>query len=192
LSFEGAVDALVKTYSPILSVFLEEKSAKALSLHKPMSCFKFLYCAHFLSDVLKQLYFLCKQFQRSDIDFSSVNPLLHSTVSVLERLKDSKDGAVLSAFLKQVPSSPCVDASGLCTFEFQGHTLRDSAKQREEAVSACDKFIVGVMENLKDRFVCEGDSKIMSALCAVFQPSVIASSSALSKETLATLTKYLD
>lgn len=62
LSFEGAVDAVVKTYPSLLSVFLEEKSAKARSLHKPLSCFKFLYCADFLSDVLKQLCFLCKQF----------------------------------------------------------------------------------------------------------------------------------
>lgn len=62
LSFEGAVDAVVKTYPSLLSVFLEEKSAKTRSLHKPLSCFKFLYCADFLSDVLKQLCFLCKQF----------------------------------------------------------------------------------------------------------------------------------
>lgn len=51
LSFESAVDAVVKTYPSLLPVFLKEKSAKALSLHKPLSCFKFLYCAHFLSDV---------------------------------------------------------------------------------------------------------------------------------------------
>lgn len=93
------------------SVFVEEKSAKALSPHKSLSCSKFLYCAQFLSDVLKQLCFLCKQFQRSDSDFSSVNPLLNSTVSVLERLRDSKYGTVLSSLLQQAPYSPSVDSS---------------------------------------------------------------------------------
>ena len=191
LSFEGAVDAVVKTYPSLLSVFLEEKSAKALSLHKPLSCYKFLYCAHFLSDVLKQLCFLCKQFQRSDIDFSSVNPLLHSTVSVLERLRDSKDGTVLSSFLQQAPSSPSVDSSGLCTFDFKGHCIRDSSKQRAEAVSACEKFVSGVIANLRDRFVSEGDGKVMSALCSIFDPSFISSTIPPSQETLTTLSDFL-
>lgn len=191
LSFEGAVDAVVKTYPSLLSVFLEEKSAKALSLHKSLSCYKFLYCAHFSSDVLKQLCFFCKQFQRSDIDFSSVNPLLHSTVSVLERLRDSKDGTVLSSFLQQAPSSPSVDSSGLCTFDFKGHCIRDSSKQRAEAVSACEKFVSGVIANLRDRFVSEGDGKVMSALCSIFDPSFISSTIPPSQETLTTLSDFL-
>ena len=191
LSFEGSVEAVVRNYPSLLSVFLEEKSAKALSLHKPLSCYKFLYCAHFLSDVLKQLCFLCKQFQRSDIDFSSVNSLLNSTVSVLERLRDSKDGTVLSSFLQETPSSPSLDPSGLCTFEFKGHTIRDSSKQRDEAISACEKFVSGVIVNLRDRFVSKGDGQVMSAMCSLFDPSLIASSVSPSKETLAILVDFL-
>ncbi|KAJ8299944.1 LOW QUALITY PROTEIN: hypothetical protein KUTeg_021463 [Tegillarca granosa] len=53
--FEGSVHAIVVNYPALLSVFMEEKSGRALSLHKPVSTYKFLYCAHFLSDVLKQL-----------------------------------------------------------------------------------------------------------------------------------------
>ncbi|XP_052706729.1 zinc finger protein 862-like [Crassostrea angulata] len=152
LSFEGAVDAVVKTYPSLLSVFLEEKS---------------------------------------DIDFSSVNPLLHSTVSVLERLRDSKDGNVLSSFLQQAPSSPSFDSSGLCTFDFKGHCIRDSSKKRAEAVSACEKFISGVIANLRDRFVSEGDGKVMSALCSIFDPSFISSTIPPSQETLTTLSDFL-
>lgn len=59
-------------------------------------------------------------------------------------------------------------------------------------MSACDKFVPGVLDNLIDIFVSEGDSMIMSALCAVFEPSIIASSSSLSQETLATLCEFLN
>ena len=74
LSFEGSVDALVTNYSSLLSVFLEEKSGKSLMLHKPVSCYKFLYVAHFLNDCLKPLVILSKMYQKSDIDFSEVTP----------------------------------------------------------------------------------------------------------------------
>ncbi|KAJ8303643.1 hypothetical protein KUTeg_020039 [Tegillarca granosa] len=47
LSFEGSVHAIVVNYPALLSVFMEEKSGRALSLHKPVSTYKFLYCANF-------------------------------------------------------------------------------------------------------------------------------------------------
>ncbi|XP_069122279.1 uncharacterized protein [Argopecten irradians] len=115
LSFEGSVHALVRNYSAMLSVFLEENSAKSLSLHKPVSNYKFLYCAHFLSDVLKHL-------------------------SVLKDLRDSKSGPVLKEFLAAVPSEPVLGDDDTCQFEFKGHTIRDSVGQRNGAVSACDQF----------------------------------------------------
>ena len=109
-------------------------------------------------------------YSKTDIDFSSVNSLLNATVYVLERLRDSKDGTdVLS-------SSPSLDPSGLCTFEFKGHTIRDSSKQRDEAVSVCKKFVSAVIVNLRDRFVSKGDGQVMSAMCSLFDPSLIASS----------------
>ena len=77
---------------------------------------------------------------------SSVNSLLNSTVSVLERLRNSKDGTVLTSFLQETPSSPSLDPSGLSTFEFKVHTIRDSSTQRDEAISACEKFVSAVIE----------------------------------------------
>ena len=52
-SFEGSVDAFVSNYGNVVSVFMQENSGKSLSLHKPISSFKFLYVVHFLCDVLK-------------------------------------------------------------------------------------------------------------------------------------------
>ncbi|KAJ8318970.1 hypothetical protein KUTeg_004061 [Tegillarca granosa] len=71
----------------------------------------------------------------SDINFTAVHPLLHSTVGVLEDMATSGSGSYICEFLSKVPSQPCQDETGLCTFEYKGHTIRDSQQQRSEAVS---------------------------------------------------------
>ena len=52
------------------------------------------------------------------------------------------------SFLQKTPSSPSLDPSGLRTFEFKGHAIRDSSKQRDEGISACEKFFSAVIVNL--------------------------------------------
>ncbi|XP_053400474.1 zinc finger protein 862-like [Mercenaria mercenaria] len=116
LSFEGSVDALVKNYSSLLSVFLEESSGKALSLYKPISTYKFLYVAHFLCDTLKPLAILSKMYQKKDLTYSEISPLLSSTIGILEDLRDNRSGHMLAKFLKVTPQEPKLD--GL-TLEFQ-------------------------------------------------------------------------
>ncbi|XP_048763590.2 zinc finger protein 862-like [Ostrea edulis] len=170
LTFEGSVQAVVDNYSSLVSVFLEDNYAKALAMHKPITTYKFLYTAHYLADVLRHLAILCKSYQRSDIDFTEVNPLLLSTVEVLEGLR-SGSGGNLSQFLNQVPETPEVDSVGLCTFEFKGHNIRDSAQQRSEASSACSQFVGLVIDNLRSRFTEEGDATVLRALTQLFDPS---------------------
>ncbi|KAJ8307526.1 hypothetical protein KUTeg_015610 [Tegillarca granosa] len=170
LSFEGSVQAVVDNYSSLVSVFLEDNSAKALAMHKPISTYKFLYVAHFLADVLKQLAILCKSFQSSDINFTAVHPLLHSTVGVLEDMATSGSGSYICEFLSKVPSQPCQDETGLCTFEYKGHTIRDSQQQRSEAVSVCHQFVKNVVSNLRDRFTDEGDARVLNSMTQLFDP----------------------
>jgi len=78
LTFHGSVDALISNYSSLVSVFLEEKSDKSLSLYKPITCYKFLHVTHFLADVLLPLATLSKSFQTQDLDYTEVSALLHS------------------------------------------------------------------------------------------------------------------
>lgn len=170
LSFEGAVAALVCNYSSLLSVFLEEKSARSLSLHKPVSTYKFLYVAHFLSDALKPLAILSKMYQTKDLNYADVEPQLTSTISSLESLKEKKDGSYISTFLSACPSEP--DADGLYTFEFDGHTIRDSTEQRRVAVSVCDQFITKMVASLNARFSDNEDGSVMRALSNLFNPSL--------------------
>jgi hypothetical protein len=42
LSFEGSVQAVIDNYPSLVSVFIEENSAKALVMHKPITTYKFL------------------------------------------------------------------------------------------------------------------------------------------------------
>ena len=172
LSFEGSVSAMVSNYSSLISVFLEEKSGKALSLHKSLTCFKFLYVVHFLCDVLKPLAILSKMYQKQDLDFTEVTPLLRSTIDCVNDFRVEKNGQMLTKFLSQVSAEPQVDVDGLVTFQFQGHTIRDSSKQRDEAVKVCDQFVTGVVKSLNVRFSDNEDCSILTALSNFFNPGV--------------------
>lgn len=67
------MQAVVDNDTALVSVFLEDNSAKALAMHKPNTTYKFLYTSHYLADVLRHLAILCKAYLRSDIDFTELN-----------------------------------------------------------------------------------------------------------------------
>lgn len=124
-SFDGALQVLLQNYDSLVSLLLEESSGKALSLHKPITCYKFLYVAHYLADVMDHLSRLSKMYQKSDLDFTDVNPLLEATIQSIRELNESKTGATLKKFLLSVSSTPTEDVNGLTTFQFGPHTVRD-------------------------------------------------------------------
>ena len=86
----------------------------------------------------------------SDIDLSEVMPLLGSTISRLGTLSDNKHGQSLSDFLKVI--HPESDLDGLCTFDYRGHSIKDSSKQRQEAVNACHQFVTSAIKSLNEVF----------------------------------------
>ncbi|XP_053398207.1 E3 SUMO-protein ligase KIAA1586-like [Mercenaria mercenaria] len=104
LSFEGSVSAMVTNFSNLISVFLEENLGKALSRHKSLTCFKFLYVVHFLCDVFKPLAILSKMYQKQDLDFTEVTSLLRSTIDCVSDFQVKKNGQTLTEFLDLVPS----------------------------------------------------------------------------------------
>ena len=89
LSFDGVLQALLQNYSSLISLFLEESSGKALALHKPITSYKFLYVAHYLVDVMEHLSRLSRIYQKSDLDFTNVNPRSNNRDNKrAERIKD--------------------------------------------------------------------------------------------------------
>ena len=172
LSFDGALQALLQNYSSLVSLFLEESSGKALALHKPITSYKFLYVAHYLADVMEHLSRLSRMYQKSDLDFTDVNPLLEATIETIRELKESKTGSTLKKFLAAAPSTPSVDDDGLTTFQFGPHTVRDGQQQRKEAQSACDTFTDLVIQNLQERFSSTDDATTLTSLTRLFNPTV--------------------
>ena len=172
LSFDGALQALLQNYNSLVSLFLEESSGKALCLHKPITSYKFLYVAHYLADVMDHLSRLSKMYQRSDLDFTDVNPLLEATIETIRELKETKTGATLRKFVSSVPTTPTEDDDGLCTFQFGPHTVRDGVQQRKEALSACDSFTDLVIQNLKQRFTATDDATTLTSLTRLFNPAI--------------------
>ncbi|XP_053372821.1 uncharacterized protein LOC128546379 [Mercenaria mercenaria] len=127
---------------------------------------------HFLFDVLKPLAILSKMYQKQDLDFTEVTPLLRSTIDCVSDLQVKKNGQKLTEFLDQVPSESQVDADGLVTFQFQCHTIRDSSKQRDEAVKVCDQFVTGLVKSVNVRFSDNEDGSVLTALSNFFNPLV--------------------
>ncbi|KAH3837660.1 hypothetical protein DPMN_111061 [Dreissena polymorpha] len=75
-------------------------------------------CSTFFLTSCCLLSVLSKQFQKKDLDFADVAPLLNSTVQTIEMFSEGKLGSKLSSFLSQVPDKPQIGDDGLETFEF--------------------------------------------------------------------------
>jgi hypothetical protein len=59
-------------------------------------------------------------------------------------------------------------------FQFRGHVIKDSEKQGSEAQGACATFCQGLLTYMKSRFT-DGGADVLSAMCGVFDPAVVAS-----------------
>ncbi|KAG1673887.1 Zinc finger protein 862 [Nymphon striatum] len=187
LSFEGSVRAVCENYSPLVSVLSEDKGARAQGLLKCISHFKFLYVSHFLADVLKHLSILCKRFQSSTIDFTSISTSLEYTAGEVMRLTESKQGKMLKCFETSVPDA--VSETG--SFEFHGHVIKDSEKQREKAERCCTQFGEKLLENLRERFADVGDSKVLKAFCGLFDPAVFVREGEALDECIKTVSEHV-
>ena len=76
----------------------------------------------------------------------------------------------LAEFLKVVPGKPQVDSGDLETFEHCGHTIKDSEKQRKEALSICNQFLNGIVSSLHERFSSNKDAVVMTCLNNFLNP----------------------
>ena len=97
-------------------------------------------------------------------------PLLKTTTERLERLRDEKKGEVLARVLEIVPESPQTDHDGLVTFQFHGHTIRDSLAQRIESDKHCSQFITMMIKSLQERFSNNADGLVLTSLGNFFNP----------------------
>ncbi|KAK6179566.1 hypothetical protein SNE40_011894 [Patella caerulea] len=153
LSFDGAVQTVLRNYSSLVTVLIEDNTPKIAGLLKSITSIKFLYCTYFLSDVLAVLCRLSKCYQKNDIMFSNVNPLLQSSIDQLKVIASGTSGPNFSKFQNLIPSDIVLDQLGEASFIFEDQLIRDGFKQRGDAQTSCNKFVVNVINNLNARFV---------------------------------------
>ena len=68
-------------------------------------------------------------YQKRDLDFTDVNPLLEATVQSIRDLKESKTGATLRKFLLSAPGTPTEGDDGLKHSSLV-HTLSEMVPSR--------------------------------------------------------------
>ena len=139
----GKAVAAVRRCLPSLITTLEQEAVNnptAAGLVKAVMTYEFVACTYLLSDILPSLNRLSLIFQRKDLDFSVIQPRVHSTISFLESLK-TNDGPMMKLLPK--------------TFEeelnaFNINTTGEKTENFKRVV--IEPYIDSICENLSSRF----------------------------------------
>ena len=93
LSFRGAVDALRKSYVPLIAALVEradEGCATGQGLHKAARKGTFLLATYFLSDSLAVLTKLSLFFQKASLNVADISPMVVSTRQAMQAMKTAR------------------------------------------------------------------------------------------------------
>ncbi|XP_078280552.1 uncharacterized protein C17orf113-like [Rhinoraja longicauda] len=168
LTVGDSVEAIIRNFGKLIPLLRDGRSARGAGLAKAMCTYRFLHCSHFLADVLHQLSILGRSYQRQDVDFSIVHPLLKSTVTTINKLGAEGAGEMLKHLVAGLPAGTC-QADG--SFTFQGQPIRSEPHQRAEAETACAAFLCSLSRDLTARFTEPRDADTITALTAVLDPT---------------------
>lgn len=149
MSLHLAVQAVRRTLNSLIT-FLENEVASehdpaARGILEEVRKYEFLATVHLLDDVLLLLTKLSKVFQRENIDFSIIAPMVHSTTSAIKAMK-TVPGPILKSFQDEVGT---VDG---ITPTFKGKEIKLSSTSKEQFKRMSLTFIDKVVDNLKQRF----------------------------------------
>lgn len=151
LAFFNALDTVFRCWSSIIQTLEHEASnqgkgnPKAHGLFKAMTKFDFVATMHFLMDFVPHMQRVSKTFQRAEVNFSVILPIVDSTIQALQEFSSSH-GPHLSKFLTNANSG-----EGCSNTNFCGTKLSDSPQQRSAFQKAKSDFIGHVYIQL----ICE-------------------------------------
>jgi hypothetical protein len=86
-SHKASVSALLRSLPAVLVTLQQQSDPTALGLYKVATRYSFFASLLLLSDVLTAVNRLSMAFQRANIDFTIINPLLISTMTTVEKLQ---------------------------------------------------------------------------------------------------------
>ena len=87
LSHKASVSALLRSLPAVLVTLQQQSDPTALGLYKVVTRYSFFASLLLLNDVLTAVNRLSMTFQRANIDYTIINPLLNSTMTTIEKLQ---------------------------------------------------------------------------------------------------------
>ena len=147
-----------------LSKYAAEKNAVANGLHKYFASFKIALITAFMLDVHNELSILSFEFQKQNLIFSSVQPLLNATQEKLSSLLE-EDGENLTRMKEIIRIT-----EGEAFYQEEKLSYRESMDA--EFHTQRTLYIESLKKNMKRRFRKE-DSAIFSDLSKVLEPCVV-------------------
>jgi hypothetical protein len=176
LGLRNAVRAVCESYGSILaalSKYSAEKNAVAKGLYKYFTNYKVVLTTAFMLDVHNELSLLSCEFQKQNLIFSSVQPLLDATQQKLCNMLE-KDGENLISMKQTIRISEN-------EAYHQDEKLSYRATMDSEFKTQRTMYIESLRKNIKGRFRKE-DSTIFSDLSKVLEPIVVNSSTGTESE----------
>ena len=142
LSHDQAITAIRKYLPSIITSLQKEATerndAQVLGLSKFICTYQFVASVYMMSDILPILSHLSKLFQKKNLDFSLIQPLVKSTVTQLETLK-----SVPGAFFQQV--------DGVISIQLKDFDIRSSSKDNFKH-NVYNKYLENLCKHVEDRF----------------------------------------
>ena len=170
LGLRNAVDAVFVSYSSVLATltkFIEEKQSTAKGLLKFFNSYKVALVTAFMLDVHNELAVLSCQFQRQNLLFSEVYPLLQGTLAKLDSM-NTTDGEALTEMKRRLSVEG--SEATLCGEKVSYSRTMDN---EFESLRAC--YLKSIHKNIKDRFK-KTESHLFDDLSKVFEADVVNSS----------------
>lgn len=168
LGLKSAVEAVYESYASILSTlskFAAEKNPVAKGLHKYFCNYKVALVIAFMLDIHSELGVLSKQFQKRNLMFSEVQPMIDGTLSKLD-IMVTVDGEGLKDLKKEIQKGEDVT--------YKGEKLKFASTMDSEFDNLRKHYIKSLKKNIKQRFR-QDDSNIFTDLSKVLEPSTVCS-----------------
>ena len=173
LSHKAAVTTLLRCLPAVLVTLRNEKNPTAVGLHKTCGQYMFVAALQLLSEALAAVNRLSLAFQRALVDLSVIRPLLISTNTTLQKLKDESPSAFekkINSLIKKMNAeaselkSQDEDSNSVSVLSEEESsdeepsgdeevhiTCTSNAPQRFES-HVRQKFLSRVIENIQERF----------------------------------------
>lgn len=163
LSRRQVVNNLMSIITSVINCLAEQQKKKdkaARQLYEDLTIFSTLALLFHLNDILDELHTVAKFFQRSDISFSEIKPMVDGLISNLETKyldtaapQEQKFGAKYREFISKLgPHFKCTPVGG--KFDFAGQRCTKDDTETMLATILSD-YVSKLVENLKARFPAE-------------------------------------